>query len=714
MKYPPPFNHLFSNSTNKMSIATNYLKVVMAPDQANVSGEMAPDIGASSNSSFPSTVDFSLSYIVQATPVLPAMPVAFGFTYNDAISFQSGVYLSYPTVSVNSRYHMGIVKGGTFIRQAANAGATNSVLRGLDFRQVITAPTLNGGGITVADQVTPAFNLSYNSDLVLPRIGSGQGFSISPELSLNYSKVREYAGKMTIQSSTVQGSSLQLSGTFSTAVIADTRDICQISNANGITGAYPAAVLSTQSVNRGDVLKNSPVLDGVVDLVGCDYPRHWNAPDVNKTDTLDAEWFNALLTARGPISTTGAGIANDVAPTQFVSAWFTPWDTDCWVAWTDLPNPGSGGSDLAKPTIYQRIKTQPINEDGALDLIFRFKQRAWNDTAASGDNDNIDFQISGSVVHVFGRIQADGLTNYTTVTEGFASITNSLDSNFNYGPYGTTAVAARDNPNGIARQFEFVSRLNRESFDKEGKYVGSYLSGRQAFRVNNAPAPAGNTWIFEVYDMKVTVRARNIDADGRIGPAHVVRYDDVSVGQTIQFQGVSLLQGVALGKLQPFVQKATGSSFIPDDSLNRILDNLFTTSDYFKRIQTLTYYNTVTMPWLRDAKTEDIAAEIGKSGEVSANTTMMSGAAAGLFGGLGSMFGPLGSLAGGALDRLTGTSSGAYGDAAGMFGRDGQAAGMFGPGGAAGMFGPGGAAGMFGRGQSAADFLGGQQRRLRD
>jgi len=660
------------------SRAVGLIRTMLDPQFGRV--EVAPDVGRSGVASFVGNIDYSLTYNVkaEAAKVPGDVTLIDQIRYTDTVPFSRGMYIAFPQYGPDRVFHYGFVEAGSYL-WVGTSNVTQS-WRGLTIKNSYVGPKATN--ISLSNFV--GYRIAFNSDLGLPRVGQGIGFQIEPELEQNYSKLRAFASKMVMSSTTISGTNFNLSGTFSSGVIADTRDICQIVGANGVSRAFPVAALSQQSITKGDVLRTSSVAEGAVDLMGPDYPREWCQPKADSADEMMAQFYtitpannNKILLNNQALSPGGsAGAAYDI-----YQYWVTPWDTDFWVV-----NNTSASLAVQKPTNQEIVRVPPINEDGCLDIDVTYSPRVgWSQPADQILNRNLVLKTVVNAVHVYAYARDDGYVWYNTFGETTTSdadfhsaqfMSGASESNINGVFIGTTNVKAKFRPRRLCPGF---------AISTGGKYIGTLISMTSMFTgfrtetsnalINSTPiaagtiasAPlAGNVYA-QISDIKLTIAARTADVEGRVGIAHIIRYDDVTEGQQIQFQGSAIIQGVAMGKLQPFVTKSVGTLTIPDTMLTKLLDLLWGRNKNFRRICTLREYRDRIAPFaseLTPAVVQEIISKFENADERDIATIAAS--AAGIFGklgeGIGSLFGAgqLGGALGGLGDKIFGTGSATF------------------------------------------------------
>lgn len=666
-------------------------------DPTHDSTDLAPDINVSGGASVPGKVDYSLSYNVLAdlpgNPAGAQVPGQNTVFYTDVSSFKNGMYIAFPQEGVSNVYHYGFVAGGSYAWAGFSTNAGNHF--GLDLEnkyvgaKVYAAgppmpPTLPpgpmAGGVPNRILDFPGWRLDYLSELALPRLGDNNGFQISPNISEYYSKVRGYASKMVIASTTIAAGNFDLSGTFSSGIISDTRDICQKVGTNGVSRAFPTSSLTAQSVARGDNLRTSSVADGAVDLMGPDYPRGWTAPDTDFTDTLQAEWIKPTLAAytndrllQSSSEDGGGGNPSfwqDFNVGDAKQYWVTPWDTDFYVA--NSTSPVVAGPVAQRPVNHERVRVPAINEDGVLDIDFSYEAQAVAETQP-GYQVKLDYAVKVNYVHIFAYIK-DGQVNYNVASE---TTTQKIEteSSYYFNAFSSQAEANVDNYQRHHSQAR--PRMLRSGFSKTtgGKYLGTLVSVTAAISsFNVANVPQNNGWWFGMRNFEMRVRARNVDASGRVGPAHCIRYDDVAQGQQVNFQGTTLLRALAQGAVAPLTQQNTGAFSVPDNAFTKFVEILWGRVPNLHRITTLREYRDKILPWIHELTAEKILGILNQLDPVERDVAIEAGQAAGIFGkmlskgarmlGLGDqseIANVIGDVAEGAIAGLVGTSGGQYG-----------------------------------------------------
>lgn len=605
------------------------LQVMMVPsDHAT---EVAPDVGVSGVNAFFLSIWTSSNYVIRADPA----PVLVGtYTYSDIASSATGMYMSLPQESHESQWHMGFVPAGATFALASLPYATvppTDLLRGFDIR-----PHYFGAWqqnlIQTTTTATNAFQFTYESELALPRLGSDSAIAYQPPLPANLSKVRAFASDFKISSTTLSGINFNLTGVFHSGVITDTRYIAQMAiEANAPRRAYPPSALSQQSVTRPDDLVNAPLVGGAIDLMGPDYPRQWCSVDVDATDTLESEWRSFQYSTGD--STKPIVPLQDYSVTRLYGAynvaqlWITPWDTNFYIS--------NRSTSSGPPTNHQRILYGAINEDGVLDVDIDVKASVASERVGS-TGDTVIYQYAANFIHVFAYIGSDGLVRYNLrsstdmvdLTDRHTMIALALTNNGAPGfavPTDTTQV-----PWQAPRTLSSRPRMLRSGMANTtgGKYLGTLCT--LSLMVENHNITTAQ-WAVYAYPCEVRVRARNVDAPGRVGPAHIIRYDNVGVGQQITFAGTQWLQCVAQGNLMPFIQTNGQQLTVPDNIFSKFVDLLWATSPLYRRILSLAEYDRVIKPYFRELTLRELEGSIQKFDDWTATRVHSLGAAGGFF-----------------------------------------------------------------------------------
>jgi hypothetical protein len=596
---------LLNGTADALSIVP-LLKTMMVPSEHQ--SDIFPDIGVSGVNAFVHSIECSFGYDVKAD----ALPGTVGnLTWSDVVPYSSGLYLSLPQESHESLWHMGFVGPNTGITIASDGYdlfPTNP--RGFDVRFHYFGAQQENVVLGLCTKY-PGSSLIYVGELALPRVGPNFGITYSPNVSDNYSKVRAFASDFKMSSTTISGTNFNIGGVFHSGVIADTRYVSQVTmDTTAARLAYPAAALISQSITRPDDLHNVPVSTGAIDLMGPDYPREWCATDVDNTDTLHSEWkrykYSVSSTPVIPMQTYVTGLVHGAY--HIAQLWITSTDTEFHI--TNQTSPSGVGA----PTNWQRIYYGPINEDGILDVDVTASVSIAGDFADLSNP--LTYRCFANFIHVFAYADVDGTVHYNLSSEnqqytltGVETLQVVANSN------GGVAGIARNVGGAIFPQaphiFKSRPRMCRNGMQNTtgGKYLGTLCTlsiiADDAF---------GYTREYAVYAYPgtVRVRARNVNAPGRVGPAHIIRYDNVGIGQQIAFAGTQWMQGIALGHLSPFIKTNGMSLTVPDNIFAKFVDLLWAMSPLYRRIMSLEQYNRIVKPYFTTLDVKELMLSIEK------------------------------------------------------------------------------------------------------
>jgi hypothetical protein len=384
-------------------------------------------------------------------------------------------------------------------------------------------------------------------------------------------------------------------------------------------------MLNAQSVTRPDDLGGTEIISGAIDIMGPDYPRQWCSVDVDATDTLNAQWqtFQYVLPTAPFVNALNAGAAASASPVHVAQLWVTPTDTEFFI---------SANSSAAKPPNWNRIYYGAINEDGILDIDVSAR------ASLAGTNTIMNracvYEYCANFIHIFAYVDQFGYVRYNMASEFQKQQITSYQSYsqlsfFNNGAAGPAVItAATQVANQPAIIFKSRPRMQRNgmSVTTGGKYIGTAVTLSLLFNSQETNADAYTVYC---YDGSVRVRARNVDSPGRVGPAHIIRYDGLSVGQQMSFAGTTWIQGIALGQLAPFINTNGTTLTVPDSIFSKFAELLWAVSPKYRRIMTLKEYNQTIKPYFRDLTVADLMQSIERMDAQTASVARSLGAAGG-------------------------------------------------------------------------------------
>lgn len=626
---------------------------------------------------------------------------------SESVSSQTGMILYLPLRGVGSIARFGFVAAG------------------------VTSPinTLPLGNITLSALITDSFlGIVYNAPLAIPYLGtasSAEQIVISPELDLDFSKTRTYAGRFSVKSTTLSAGTIALNGYMAAGSISDTRDICQNGPVGGTTRAYSIGDLNQQSVTKKDGLQEVSVMDGITCLVGPDIPGEFTPPNTDSVDMLKGEYATFAIT-----DTQVASFVTGFPTGQYnplFSIWASPWFTTANVDATWLVS-------------HQNLYLGAINEYGCVDYEIEGRYQFNTSSKVSAAVMAGDFKLEAVVQHYWAVVHpATGALQYVTGSDNITlAVRSDGDPDSSLPPTRAMefkAFKASFTPK--MRIDKYTGRIDGFSRLNGGKYIGSFIAVC-AVGSHEGAAIVGHTWNFtlEPNTTYLRARARNVDQIGEVGPARVIRWDNVSKDQNMRVDCLFNVQCIPQGTIAPFVQVAAMTNPESTD-LNAIpwIASLYNGPGIFRRVWTTPEYEEMLRQLDELTSVDGLLKQARANGKEGA-----AGQSAGIFGSLGSQlgstFGPIGGLIGGIggslADSLIGGAAGQFGGsqarraygpsntvtrgppliaggAAGQFGYQGGAAGKYGA--SAGQFGD--AAGQFGDGSGRMSGMSAGSRRIR-
>lgn len=660
-----------------------------------------PSASVGGANSFPQVISYNTTYNVK-TKVTPAARAALNVDKfidiaSDMPETQTGMFMHLPQEGVDAIYHMSPVMGSTstFVGIAANGeafGPANiQAANGLNIAgHIVAAPQ----GVAPDTTFNPAFVLQYKQPVWLPRAGLNNAVTVAPELDKKFSRCRLFTGIIQVYGSAIAAGAFQLTGTLNTSAIADTRDISSaLLDSNEYT-SYSSADLQQQCISQKDALQDVKMEDGIVSLVGPDFPQRYGAPTQFRTDTLAGEFARFKIT-NYPILPINLNIPTVTeVPKPVCSVWISPVASNFWVA-----NGNSGSVVIGDPNggvapnYHNVIQTSPINETGTLDVQVKIQ---WSANASEVNNNN-SARLRGSITYIWASIDNNNLVSYSLVSERF------VDTRYLRDTMWTRHYTSVGGP-GLEPAFVYTADSSRMNRPQNAKLLGVYVSMCCNWGESSDNSPA----TINITSIDINVRARNVDSEGRVGPAHIIQYQDVAVGQNIQLNGKMGVQCVAQGDsaslVQPFISDGRSTA---DQAATSLVYILFKSNDMCARFYRRNWYMNHVLPWVRGIQQpEQLLVTSAPEGQGSVGSAMSS---AGLLEGLG---GALGGLAGSVLGMPTlgaqaGSLLGSVGDSA--FGTSGQFRGAYN---SAGAF---GASGQFGGSSMSAGgmYANGAMRRQR-
>ena len=568
---------------------------------------------------FPKRVDYTGNIIIGADSALtqPKVPT------------QSGMILWLPNRGAGSIYRMGFIPtastcaiASTTIPPTPNGGAANF---GLVF------PTIYDG-----TEIVAATTFTFNGPLAVPYNAtvSSDVISISPNLAVNFSTIRVFNGDVRLLCDTVPIGVTALNGVYSAGSFSDTRDVAQIVSAGTTYTAFDPNSLIQNSVTKKEGLKEVPTMEGVVSLVGSDIPPFYTNPNADLSDTVRGQFsqftassYSAYLGGINTLMPSTGGAGQGLV---LCAAWITPWQIS-------LSTTNAGTYPL------NNIVVGPIDECGILDIEARLQ---W-----------LGFDQNGSTTASLGYLKVEFWHYYATCssTGALTWVVDKESQRYYSGIVGTPATSL-NNASFYDRQiFRTEPRLFTTGFTTTGKYMGTLCQVEAVY----TGVPVMITTIQPLTGLNAApifnVRARSLNERGWVGPARVLRWDNMSSGQTLKLDAIVNAQCIPSGSIAPFVQEQAMMSMEAVD-LNTLpwLAAIFNGPTFLKRNWKATEYQLFLDTAFVNLDVEKLMTWIPPQAVKALGACQ----AAGLF---GNILGALGGVVGSAIGGKTGSAIGGLG-----------------------------------------------------
>lgn len=479
--------------------------------------------------------------------------------------------------------------------------------------------------------------LTYNTQLALPYNSSAERITVQSQLAKDFSRTRAFAGVMAAKSSTQQVGSVILNGNMSAGSVADTRDVCQDTETKL---AFAAQDVATKSVTPKDGIVQCDVVQGISMLSGPDISPHFSAPSQDSVDVVHGEWIVRNVPVAGTILVGGvnaSGFAGTVTP--LISLFVSPWDV--------TPSFGAIANK-------QFIKVPAINECGVLDIDLH----CYLSPFRNNSNNPNTFTVYATACHYFAQASETGAIVYSNHFERVELDTRSVrEWTLGADPNRLAAIDA------IAK---FRPKSFATGFNTVGKYIGSdvevyarVLDGESAVDpLVTCGIALGGSYV------NAHIRARNILKDGEIGPARIMRWENLGTGQVLQVSGAINIECIPQGNIASYTQGlAMHQKASQDLNIFPMLAEIFDGPTMTRRVWKGDEYERMRTSFLPSLSPATLLHVAGLN-DTQLGASMEAG---GLFSSIGGMLGgPVGGLLGGAGDAIFGTSGGF--DSAGQFG----------------------------------------------
>ena len=446
----------------------------------------------------------------------------------------TGVFLWHPNRGANSMWRMGIVPASTVL-----ASSDSRLTSGYSFDTMLSVPN-NPVGWYLYWQAPVA--VPYSS-----QVRPYDQIKLSPDISTQFSKIRVFAGivKGTCDTEPIgtgpNTGDIQLTGYWSAGALNDTRTASQNYN-GGSYNCYESQDLMQMSVTEKEGFNDLPIHVGVCTVVGSDIQPFYVAPNSDQDDQINGTWSSFPMTGYVlPNDGTYHQGCNAGSVDTVYYAWISPWNT----VLLDN-NSGQSNSSPAYNAACQNINFGPINEAGVLDVKVDFLMQRSNGLG------NPTMNYTCLFTHLFCTVVSDGSVSYQfykeSVTGPVANITDSTPVSFsctsepkNY--LATGGLCASSTSPGV-KQYP-------GGYTNTGKYIGTQVLLQVSFNTGTGVDAQGG-----IYNGTLYARPRNMFTGGELGPARVLRYEQVSSnakqGSVIKIDGTILAQCIPEGTLAPF------------------------------------------------------------------------------------------------------------------------------------------------------------------
>ena len=395
----------------------------------------------------------------------------------------------------------------------------------------------------------------FRSALAIPRIQTGYSIVSAPDIGEEFSLSRSYGGLLEMWSSTITSGATALNGVVSCCVISDTTDIAQ--NENG-TDCFAVVDMAESARTKQEIIKENSIADGVISVQGSDISTVYRPPDSYDVDTVYGGWED--LSANIPSLIVREAVdAAGVVFYNLISFWCSPWNVACY------ENDG-GGTTAPLPSVTVGIgaggpvPVSKLPEMGFLDFRVKGSLYISNPSVEPVEGSRV---INVMAVSFFASI--DDTTKGSVVIKQVVSRRTFTVSNA--GALVSAAIDAHGLQEVGGGNYSFDYELSIASEVKTaggmaalGKYIGTRVT------VSDGLGTAfGSDIQLNLTQLKIYARSREQYSEGKLGPVHIIRYDQVGEGQNIRFTGVINTESVAKANIAPYVRDAIMNSRISGD-----------------------------------------------------------------------------------------------------------------------------------------------------
>ena len=537
--------------------------------------------------------DFSKDGTVIGNFVIPSNALV-----NEMVPYTSGMILWLCNNGIYSVYRQHFVPPGTV---STVGSGTNSQANGLVGPQLDIGMGTFGAPEYAPNQYGIISSLTYGAQLALP---VSSGFSVGDQISVNFDPLmtqvaysRLYAGAIrAVSASTSISTGTVLTGTFTAASVEDTRGVSQDSNGD----AFSIGTLTESSETSKDYVAQVPNNQGVAVLLGDDVPIGYTNPLQDQTVIADGQCGVYYNPAQVEIDVNTAAGASNWASTysvQFSANFISPWNIQATT------------SAHGVVATVNNIQTFPIGETDALKIKMVVPAAIiQNSPSPTGQ---VVWRIVALATHIFATVDMTGTIHYACFTEERTlRVGNGLDmwtDGVNIHPHAVTGYTAtppfftsrvpgtspqpfQTATEGYGQTVEFDPIQFRQSYTIQGKYLGSYICiavGASAFQDQIIPAlPTVDQGVWIAVGVPFFyVTASGVNLPGRVGPARIIRWDNMGQGMQLAVSGKLWVQSIPTSKLAPFVkQNIMSKSRWCDEAATTLLAALCSGPGPFRRV----------------------------------------------------------------------------------------------------------------------------------
>lgn len=517
--------------------------------------------------------------------------------------------------------------------------------------------------------------ITFSDDLWVVA-GPTNDLTISPDLSLNFTKARAYAGYVSIQSATTSTTATSLTGLAHGGAWVDTRDGWQ--SQTTLQQAVTPSQLVTNSIVKKDGIEQVSLEDGIIAVLGGDLATEPTVVDDRKTEPFQNGFFQVygdIVNVTGAVTPAG----NTAFPYVIAKQWFSPYNIDHSFSAIGVNNPVGGHA-----ASFAHTKLGAIDCYGSYSFQFNVTILPQWSNYPQPNGMAADFTLQVLVEDV-----------YVTVDEAATPTITTDSAEYNI------PIQFKDNPQShIYNKRINIEHRKQNAHEGERSYLGTCV--RYSWSMSSVSATTYTSTDVVKFTFDTDVFPNGVYENGNVGPVRLLQWTDVADGQSIQVRGMIRYGCTTGGALAPYVQPSTWSDpGVGEINWLPILSAIFNSDgSTFKRLYTKSEHErlvsvilpNLTLMSLKDSDqfhpvVKQMAQAAGffddlVSGLISTARYALPplmGAAGTLAGGPALGIG-LGAVSEGALSQLTGKAAGMYGGG-GRYNVEGQSAGMYGSGG---------------------------------